>query len=327
MNQLNNLTKLVLSKKGKLALGVVMSLGVMFLGVLYLPWILWDLQASPGKCFEVEVKTPLKIREECSNIEDDTELEDQLDREWDEFQGKDESNMDFEERHIHKNYSKNDVKDMVLSLNKFRRKLCTYRSSVATITRYNAKCGKDVVIPKKIKGSEVVGIGDEAFRDKGLLSVKMPNTILIVGENAFNKNELTSVMFSDQLMLIEGSAFASNNLESISLPSQLLGIGDSAFSNNMLKKVILPDSVMDIWKYAFSKNEISNIRIPRYLRTLEKGVFYQNKLERLAIPSTISMIKKDAFVKNDIKKVQLPEDINTDADEGFDKGVAIEITD
>ena len=90
-----------------------------------------------------------------------------------------------------------------------------------TITKYDGKV-KDVIIPEKVKISEkeelpVGTIGNNAFSDKELTSVTIPNGVTTIGQSAFNKNKLTSVTIPNSVTSIESYAFFNNKLTSITI--------------------------------------------------------------------------------------------------------------
>lgn len=104
-----------------------------------------------------------------------------------------------------------------------------FDKDTGTILDYNIEGGSDVIIPSKIDGVIVKVIGDAAFRDKKLSSVKIPDSVLE----------------------IERSAFSSNNLKSVVIPASVEKIGMSAFTNNNLRKININNSNVNFIKYAF----------------------------------------------------------------------------
>jgi len=119
----------------------------------------------------------------------------------------------------------------------------------------------DVVIPPMIGKLPVAHIGDNAFNDKQLTSVTLPNSITEIGYGAFSDNQLTSVTIPEGVTTIQNSAFANNQLTSISLPNTLAFIGEFAFDNNQLESVIIPVSVTKIEKMAFAAHTLTSITL------------------------------------------------------------------
>ena len=86
------------------------------------------------------------------------------------------------------------------------------------ITKYNGN-GGDVVIPSKIDGKKVIGIGYRAFLDcSSLTSVMIPDSVSSIGISAFyGCSSLTSVSIPDSVTSIKDSAFENcSSLTSVS---------------------------------------------------------------------------------------------------------------
>lgn len=77
-----------------------------------------------------------------------------------------------------------------------------------TIIGYNGN-DEDLEIPSEIGGVSVIAIGKEAFKGKGLTSVKLPDTIKSIQERAFYDNKLTKVII-DGTSEIGMQAFQNN---------------------------------------------------------------------------------------------------------------------
>lgn len=61
-----------------------------------------------------------------------------------------------------------------------------------TVTKYRSS-NKDPEIPEQINGNPVAHIGDAAFKDTGINSVKLPDTLKTIGANAFIGTNLTEI--------------------------------------------------------------------------------------------------------------------------------------
>lgn len=68
-----------------------------------------------------------------------------------------------------------------------------FTSSSGTITGYTGT-RLDLVIPETIGGVPVKVIGSNVFKDKGLLSVYIPESVITIGSSAFYNNLLTSIV-------------------------------------------------------------------------------------------------------------------------------------
>ena len=119
------------------------------------------------------------------------------------------------------------------------------------ITDYDSSCGSDVIIPKTINDYNVTKIGIEAFYDKQLASVVIPDSVISIGDHAFSNNQLTSVVIPDSVTSIEWGAFSNNQLTSVVIPDSVNDIHSYAFTNNNLIAVTIPDSVTYLGCKAF----------------------------------------------------------------------------
>ncbi|MEQ7179592.1 leucine-rich repeat protein [Enterococcus thailandicus] len=142
-------------------------------------------------------------------------------------------------------------------------------NSFAELVGYHGG-GGDVVIPSEVVNSAdgwtmpspVTGIGFNALRNKGLTSVKIPNSIEMIGSGAFRENDLTSLEIPASVKVILNNAFQSNNLTSINLSSGIEEIQTAAFSFNKLTSIEIPASITSIGTNAFSNNStLANVKI------------------------------------------------------------------
>ncbi len=97
-------------------------------------------------------------------------------------------------------------------------------------------------------------IEDQAFAEKGLSSVIIPNSVITIGSAAFVMNQLTSVNIPNSVTEISDAAFDRNQLTSLTLGNSITSIGSIAFIGNNLTSVIIPDSVITIEPMAFAVN-------------------------------------------------------------------------
>lgn len=138
-----------------------------------------------------------------------------------------------------------------------------FDSGTGTILQYyeyenndnlNPACPKDVDIPAEIGGLPVEVIGNEAFRELGLTSVTMPNSVVAIVDGAFAGNLLATVTIPDSTTSVGEGAFSSNLLTSVTLGSSLTTIDSLAFMANQLTTVMVPNSVTTIGPFAFVAN-------------------------------------------------------------------------
>lgn len=83
------------------------------------------------------------------------------------------------------------------------------RTPEAHIVKYTGKETR-VAIPAKISGVPVTSIGERAFRNAGLTSVVIPDSVTGIGDYAFKGNQLTSVTILNSVTHIGTDPFANN---------------------------------------------------------------------------------------------------------------------
>jgi len=82
----------------------------------------------------------------------------------------------------------------------------TFLDDTQRITGYSDSGPKDVKVPPTIRDLAVLQIGSGVFREKGLTSVLLPNTMQQLYSDCFRGNPITSVNLPSSLAMI-GSVF------------------------------------------------------------------------------------------------------------------------
>jgi len=118
-------------------------------------------------------------------------------------------------------------------------KYFTFDSITGTITGYDIAGGLDVVIPSTIGGVAVEHIGIDAFLEKYLTSVIIPDSVTSIGPCAFRSNLLTSVTIPDSVISIDFRAFRSNLLTSVTIGNSVTSISYEVFGSNPLSSVTI----------------------------------------------------------------------------------------
>lgn len=137
--------------------------------------------------------------------------------------------------------------------------------------------GKDtkLVIPEKIEGHKVVGIGDGAFAfKKTLTSIKLPSTLRSIGKEAFQ---------------------GCYTLSALTLPKALISIGDGAFNYcDALKNLTLPLSLKEIGVNPFESCKQLRLQVsaahPAF--AVADGVLYDKSMKTLLVyPRALTLQK------------------------------------
>ena len=92
------------------------------------------------------------------------------------------------------------------------------------ITDYINTIEKNIIIPDNFNDVAVTSIGEEAFQDKQLTNVIIPNSVESIGNNAFYGNKLTEVIIPNSVNSIgEGAFYNNTGLTSFNLPTHYQG--------------------------------------------------------------------------------------------------------
>jgi hypothetical protein len=211
------------------------------------------------------------------------------------------------------------------------------RDGTVTIVRYKAIENKtvniggtnhvinygitNVVIPPRLFGVNVTIIGPNAFRDLGLTSVAIPNTVIEIGAGAFSGNKLERVTLPTSLIRILGGAsqgrmeasepgaFEGNSqLTEIAIPMTVTEIGARAFRDCGLTTLIIPANsrLATIGESAFRNNRLPVLTLPVSVRRIHRFAFNNNQIQSLTIPNGVEVVFDDAFTNNPMTALVIP---------------------
>jgi hypothetical protein len=181
-----------------------------------------------------------------------------------------------------------------------------------------------------------------AFMDKGLTSVKLPNTLVIIGSYSFDNNNLTSVVVPNGVLVINQNAFSNNQLTSLSLPDNIRNIYIDAFSNNNLATITIPRNIGWIYPSGIFTNNpittvivdgeiggegnndctdayigfynvftIQNVIITDRVSYVGKCAFYNKDVQSVTFGSGITRIEDGAFKNNSITTLNIPDNVTS----------------
>jgi hypothetical protein len=138
----------------------------------------------------------------------------------------------------------------------------------------------EVDLPEDIEGLPVTWIGDFAFRDSAIRTVRFPESLVGIGAGAFQDcRKLTCILFSAGLKIVRHDAFhGCRNLVRVELPEGLRELGTiesrrrftrpgGAFEDCVgLVEIHVPDSVVMMAKNSFKGcTNLKSIRMPRHI--------------------------------------------------------------
>ena len=199
------------------------------------------------------------------------------------------------------------------------------KSGVILFKWYNSEI-TDVDMQSDPELKNVTIIASEAFRNRSLKSIVLPNNLTKIGNYAFESNQLTSVTIPNKVTSIGQSAFESNQLTSVTIPNSVTSIGDIAFSENKLTSVTIPNSVTRIGNYVFSNNNLTSVTIPNSVTSIGQSAFYFNQLTSVTIPNSVTSIGKSAFESNPLTSVTIPNSVTSIGDLAFSNNKLTSVT-
>ena len=129
-----------------------------------------------------------------------------------------------------------------------------------------------IVLPEGIES-----INQYAFREcSNLTDIVIPDSVKIIGDGAFQNSGLASIKFGSGLESIGKWAFqVCNSLTKITLPGSVKTIGHLAFGScDNLEEAVLEDGAQTIGENAFTScKKLATVTIPKSMTSIEDGAF------------------------------------------------------
>lgn len=188
----------------------------------------------------------------------------------------------------------------------------------------------DVIVPQRIDGKPVVGIGEAAFMGFYMTSIELQDGVTSIGDNAFSRcTSLMNVVLPDSVKSIGKNAFGfCVAMEAIALPYALESIGDYAFSECFdLKSIDIPDQVANIGSYAFyGCHALSSVRLSNRLVCINDNTFNScYVLNNVLIPENVASIGSCAFYEcHQLSNIVLPAGLESISDHAFCRCFALQ---
>ncbi len=180
----------------------------------------------------------------------------------------------------------------------------------ATITKYNGNAWS-VNIPKQIDGYTVVGIGDSAFRDKGVGYVNIPDAVKTISWGAFmDCYNLKTVTIPNSLTTLGTWAFNGAAIESIYIPKALKNCSSYPVFGGChnLKTVTFEEGITEIIDYLFyGCPGVEKITLPNTVTAIGEYAFKDCvNLKTISIPNTLTSLGTWAFNGTAIESIYVP---------------------
>lgn len=153
-----------------------------------------------------------------------------------------------------------------------------------TITGYTGS-DMDVIVPEIIEGKPVVAIGKQAFSNKLMNYVTLPETVRLIGDFAFaNSTGLIGVNFPSRLDSLGQGAFS--------------GCSQLGFTSSSSFPIVLPPGLTEIKSSTFSMcTNLLSVTLPEGITKIGPSAFlYCSRLMGINLPASVVRIEAQAFL-------------------------------
>ena len=167
-------------------------------------------------------------------------------------------------------------------------------------------------------------IGEEAFFNLGIKSIKIPNNVVQIGDGAFSSCKyLSSVTLNSTLQYLGKSAFRDcKSLTGISLPDSLTELDNNTFNNcGSLRSVKLPAKLRSVGEYAFANcDDLESISLPSTVTKFGDHAFFScEKLRTVNIPNGVTELPRSLFsCCRELEKVTIPSSVKKIGESAFE---------
>jgi len=147
----------------------------------------------------------------------------------------------------------------------------------------------------------------DVFRESGLKSIEIPNTVKKIGVNCFaHCNALKKIIIPDSVEEVDVGAFIDcTALEEVVLPKNIKKLSNGLFEGcKNLKKVNIPEGVVEIGRYAFERcTKLIFINIPDSVEKICDGAFYGAGLTSLEMSDKVETTGSIVSDCKNLKKI------------------------
>ena len=150
-------------------------------------------------------------------------------------------------------------------------------------------------------------MGEGAFVDSGLESVKLPRTLRVIGKRVFVQcRNLKEVIFGRDSAVEEISAWAfwGSGLESFTAPPALKKIGDLAFGNcPALRNFRLNEGIQELGWLCLWGTGVTDVKLPPQIRMTPERLGVGQDTKTLRLPDGLETVRNNFFERTDIEKL------------------------
>lgn len=158
----------------------------------------------------------------------------------------------------------------------------------AVITAYEPK-EKDVILPEKIDGVTVVGLGDFIFNEQSQIeTITIPKNVCHIGASAFYGTSIKEFFVEEGHSMYkteDGILFSKDGIALIAYPPK-----------KQDESYVVPEGVEELYHGCFASNTyIKDIKLPNTLKYIDTWAFAYTIIEQMEIPDTVTSIQSYAF--------------------------------
>ena len=177
----------------------------------------------------------------------------------------------------------------------------------------------DIEVPSKYNGKPVTAIGENAFKDSGIISITLSNSIVVIDGVAFkNCDSLTRTNFlgtADEWASIEYvfNDDINDDIYPITMYSKIL-----YFNSNLQNEIEITTNEMKPFNFVFCET-ITKVKIADSVKTICDYAFeYCTSLESVTIGNSVESIGEDAFSGcTSLERVTIGNSVTSIGDDAF----------
>ena len=185
-----------------------------------------------------------------------------------------------------------------------------YKVGRNTLVRYY---GSDTDV--QLMDSEISAIGSNAFQDKNITNITLPDSLVSIGSSSFyDCNKLQNLSIGPNVTYIGNYFIYGSAVENITIDSEnrnysiingaLCNYDGTVFINPVkplgtITSYEIPYGITEISDYAFhGQAKLTDIAIPNTITKIGKSFNYCSSLTKIEIPSSVNEISSSAFANS-----------------------------